>query len=91
MIILNNKIYLKKIKANAGRTNGIVGYYKKNRRSLYIYNLEQKLRYAIRLNDGMVCNASRFDNGKNWFQYHLKDDNFNNFVTNEELKMLQEL
>lgn len=91
MIILNNKIYLKKIKANAGITNGIAGYYKKNRRSLYIYNLEQKLCYAIRLNDGMVCNASRFDNGKNWFQYHFKDDNFNDFVTNEELKMLQEL
>lgn len=91
MITLNNKIYLKKIKANDGITNGIAGFYKKNKRSLYIYDLQHKLRYAIRLNDGMVCNVSRLNNGTNWFQYHLKDDNFNDFVTHEELKNLQGL
>lgn len=91
MITLNNKIYLKKIKANEGITNGIAGFYRKNRRSLYIYDLQKKLCYAIRLNDGMVCKASRLDDGTNWFQYHLKDDNFNDFVTNEELKKLQGL
>ena len=64
MITLNNNNYAKysrKLKQNTCKN--INGFYKKNRLSIFIYDLENILRYAIRLNDGMVCNASKLDNG----------------------------
>lgn len=92
MITLNNNIYAKysrKLKHSASKN--INGFYKKNRLSVFIYDLENTLRYAIRLNDGMVCNASKFDNGRNWFQYHLANEDFKGFITSSELKFLKSL
>lgn len=92
MITLNNNNYAKysrKLKQNACKN--INGFYKKNRLSVFIYDLENILRYAIRLNDGLVCNASKLDNGRNWFQYHLINKDFKGFVTSSELKFLKSL
>lgn len=92
MITLNNNIYAKysrKLKHNVRKS--INGFYKKNKLSVFIYDLENTLCYAIRLNDGMVCNASKFDNGRNWFQYHLTNKDFKGFITSSELEFLKSL
>lgn len=92
MITLNNNIYakyLRKLKHNASKN--INGFYKKNRLSVFIYDLSNKLKYAIILNDGMVCNASKLDNGQNWFQYHLANEDFKGFITSSELDFLKTL
>lgn len=92
MITLNNNNYAKfsrKLKHNTCKN--INGFYKKNRLSVFIYDLENTLRYAIRLNDGFVCKASKLDNGRNWFQYHLANEDFKGFITSSELKFLKSL
>ena len=92
MITLNNKSYAKysrKLKQNACKN--INGFYKKNKLSVFIYDLSNKLKYAIRLNVGMVCKASKLDNGQNWFQYHLTNKDFKGFITSSELEFLKSL
>lgn len=92
MITLNNNNYAKysrKLKQNICKN--INGFYKKNKLSVFIYDLENTLRYAIRLNDGMVCHVSKLDNGRNWYQYHLDNKDFKGFITSSELQFLKSL
>lgn len=92
MITLNNNNYAqysRKLKHNESKN--INGFYKKNRLSVFIYDLQNILRYAIRLNDGMVCKASKLYNGQNWFQYHLTNKDFKGFITSSELEFLKSL
>ena len=95
MITLNNNDYIKLSKqiksSDIATLKGINGFYKKNKISIFIYDLTKSLKYAIRLNDGMVCRASKLENGKTWYQYHLSNSNFNGFVSNSELQLLRNL
>lgn len=90
MITLNNKNYIKQSKQNTTDSQ-FVGYYKKNKISVFIYDLAKILKYAIRLNDGMVCRATKLKNGRNWYQYHLSNNDFKGWVTAQELDMLRSL
>jgi len=95
MITLNNNDYIKysnsSKSSNTATLKGINGFYKKNKISIFIYDLTKKLKYAIRLNDGMVCRASKLENGKTWYQYHLSNNDFNGFITDSELQLLRNI